>query len=61
VRWPQVFGSAGGANRVADAFGVRGIPATFLIGPDRRILAVDILGKAMLKQVEHLLDRPESP
>jgi hypothetical protein len=47
-------------GRWADAtvpgdYGVRGIPAIFLIGPDGRVLAEDLRGEAILQTVQAAL------
>ena len=55
--WPQVFGEKAGASRMADLFGAGAIPATFLIGPDGRIIAVNLGGKQLADKVRELIDK----
>lgn len=50
VGWLQVFGD-GGAEAAAAAFGVRAIPATFLIGPDGNVIATSFHGSSMRENV----------
>ena len=61
VAWPQVFGEPGGANRLANQYGVSGIPCTYLIGPDGKIVAVDLGGKSLTDDVRKLLERASAP
>ena len=57
--WLHVFGQAGGANAAADAFGVHAIPATFLIGPDGKVLGVNLRGPELGRKLLDIL--PERP
>lgn len=54
IKWPQV-NDDGGANEAARRYGVEGLPSMFIIGPDGRIIAKDLHGKALLKQLERIL------
>ena len=53
---PQAVGKEAGAEQASDAYGVIGIPATFLIGPKGKIKATDLRGPAMEAQVSKVLD-----
>lgn len=55
IDWLQVF-EDGGAAKAADAFGVRAIPATFLIGPDGTVIASGLRGPSMKETVIRHLD-----
>ncbi len=55
IAWPQVFGDKGGSQKVADDFGVYGIPATFLINPEGKLQAKDLYGQTMKEQIEKVL------
>ncbi|BCM90873.1 thiol-disulfide oxidoreductase ResA [Abditibacteriota bacterium] len=44
LSWPQVFDGKGWDGTLAKQYGVRAIPATFLIGRDGKIAAVDVRG-----------------
>lgn len=55
VGWPQVYGEKSGADGAAQRFGVIGLPAIFLVGPDGRIIATDFHGDAIAKTVADAL------
>ncbi|MCP4591449.1 MAG: redoxin domain-containing protein [bacterium] len=61
IAWPQVYGEQGGATRMADAYGASAIPATFLIGPGGKLIAIDLRGQDMVEQVRRLLDQSKAP
>jgi thiol-disulfide isomerase/thioredoxin/protocatechuate 3,4-dioxygenase beta subunit len=48
--WIHVFGDD--AKSIADGYGVKGIPALFLIGPDGKVTATDLYGESVIKTVE---------
>lgn len=50
--WHHVFGRKGGANQAADRYGARAIPFIVLIGPDGRIVAIDLRGSGMKQTIE---------
>jgi peroxiredoxin len=52
VEWHQVNGPKGGAQEAAERFGVIGLPAVFLIGPDGKILASDLREDEIAKAVK---------
>lgn len=54
VPWRQVHNATAG-NDVVEAFKVTSIPATFLVGPDGRILRLELRGKALAKALDQLL------
>ena len=55
MTWHQVFGEAGGAQTAAKRYGVDGVPALFLIGPNGKLIAAGPSGEAMKKKVEQVL------
>lgn len=55
MTWPQYFDGKGWENPIAGKFGITGIPATFLIGKDGKIVATDLRGPALEAQLEKLL------
>ena len=61
VNWHQVFGDAGGADKAKQAFGVEGVPSSFLIAQDGRIISTDLHGNGLIAAVESALKkaRPE--
>lgn len=55
MTWHHVFGEGAGANSAADAFGVIGIPATFLIDRRGRIAEVDLRGPQIRDRIAEVL------
>ena len=53
--WPQIFDGQGGQNKLAQAYGIRSIPATFLLDRDGRIAAKGLRGDALSEKVAELL------
>ncbi|MCB1078263.1 MAG: TlpA family protein disulfide reductase, partial [Verrucomicrobiae bacterium] len=53
--WPQYFDGAGWDNELAKKFGVRSIPATFLIGKDGKLVAANVRGEELGATVKELL------
>jgi peroxiredoxin len=49
--WPQGFDGKGWGNAMAQKFGVKSIPATFLIGKDGKIAATSLRGEDLGKKV----------
>jgi peroxiredoxin len=58
VSWPQAF--IGPDSPVADSYGATAIPATFLVGPDGRIVATDLRGEKVRATVAAALKRDHS-
>jgi thiol-disulfide isomerase/thioredoxin len=54
--WRQIHNASGPADLV-DAFGVRSIPATYLIDPEGTIIRLDLRGKALEETLRQLLKR----
>ena len=55
MTWRQYFDGQGWSNKVAKAWGVRSIPATYLIGPNGKIRAINLRGDDLDKKVGKLL------
>ena len=55
LAWPQCFDGKGWQTELAGKFGIRGIPATFLVGKDGKVLTTDLRGDALDKQLEEQL------
>ena len=55
VAWPQYFDGKGQGNRLAVAYGIDGIPTTYLLGKDGKILGKDLRGDALEKAVKAAL------
>lgn len=52
IPWPQILAEGGERGPLATSYGVAGIPATYLIGPDGKVLAKDLRGRKLLQRVE---------
>ena len=61
MTWPQSFGEAGGANLAAEAFGVTGIPAIFLVDSEGKVAASDLRDEGIMQAVEKALGAPPAP
>lgn len=55
MTWPQFFDGKGWENELAGKFGIKGIPATFLIGKDGTVVATDLRGDALEQALEEHL------
>ena len=56
LTWTQVSDLKFWSNEVAQKYKVQSIPQNFLIGPDGKILAKDLRGEQLIKQLEQLLN-----
>lgn len=54
LTWPQVSDLKGWENAAAKIYGVRGIPASFLIDPAGKIIAKDLRGTALTTELEKI-------
>jgi peroxiredoxin/outer membrane lipoprotein-sorting protein len=61
LTWPQVFDGKGWDSPLVKSYGVRGIPAAFLIGRDGKIAAVDVRGMALEPAVQQALAQTPAP
>ncbi len=61
IRWPQIFGEAGGSKAAVEAYGVNGIPMTFLIDRDGKVVAIDMTGEDVVDRVGRTLGKTASP
>ena len=53
--WPQYFDGKGWENELADKYGIKGIPATFLIGKDGKIAATNLRDQDLENKLVELL------
>jgi thiol-disulfide isomerase/thioredoxin len=53
--WLHTFSPGGFSSSAARLFNVKGIPKTFLVGPDGRIIATDVRGEALASILAHTL------
>lgn len=52
MEWIQVFAEKADKSPLADLYGVSAIPATYLIGPDGKVVARDLRGAELLDAVQ---------
>jgi peroxiredoxin len=52
MNWAQVWAEKADKGPIADLYGVGGIPATFLIGPDGKVVERDLRGEELVEAVE---------
>jgi len=57
MTWPQYFDGKGWQNDLASQYAVNSIPATFLLGPEGKIIAKNLRGAALEDAVENALSR----
>lgn len=57
IPWPQYFDAQGGENELAQRYGIRKIPATFLVGKGGEIVAADLSGEELATAIEKELSR----
>ena len=57
LAWTQVSDMQGWNNEVSTAWGIRSIPANFLVDPNGKIVAKDLRGGALHKKLAELLDK----
>lgn len=53
--WPQYFDGKGWENEIAQQFGIRSIPATFLVGKGGKIIASNLRGPDLEAAIEKAL------
>jgi len=55
MTWPQIFDGQGWQNKLAQAYGISSIPATYLLDKEGKIAAKNLRGEALSKKVAELL------
>jgi thiol-disulfide isomerase/thioredoxin len=55
MEWPQYFDGKGWENKLADQYGIKAIPATFLLDGEGKIIATDLRGPALAAELEKRL------
>ncbi len=61
MTWPQAFGESSGANLAAEAFGVTGIPAIFLLDSEGKVAAADLRDEQIMQEIEKVLGAKPTP
>lgn len=54
ISWPQMSDLKGWNCEAGKIYGIRGIPATILFGPDGTVVAADLRGEALQKKLEEI-------
>lgn len=54
MTWPQYFDGKGWENKLAQQYGIKSIPATFLLDREGRIVAKNLRGDELEKELEFL-------
>lgn len=57
MSWPQIFDGQGWQNKLAQAYGIRSIPATFLLDREGKIIAKGLRGEALSRKVAEALGK----
>jgi thiol-disulfide isomerase/thioredoxin len=55
--WPQFYDGTGWKNPYTTKYGIRGIPAMFLLDREGRVVSMDARGEKLDRQVQALLER----
>ncbi|HQZ29911.1 MAG TPA: TlpA family protein disulfide reductase, partial [Verrucomicrobiales bacterium] len=53
--WPQYFDGKGWENEIAQKYGIRSIPATFLVGKGGKIIGANLRGPELEAAVKKAL------
>lgn len=61
MTWPQIWADGGDKSDLAKLYNVAGIPATFLIGPDGKVVAKDLRGEKLLASVRQHVEALKKP
>lgn len=61
MTWPQIWADGGDKSDLAKLYNVSGIPATFLIGPDGKVVAKDLRGDKLLASVRKQVEAIKTP
>jgi peroxiredoxin len=59
--WPQIWAKGGPESELAKLYAVSAIPATFLIGPDGKVVAKDLRGRKLERAIAELLKQKAAP
>ncbi|MEM6915975.1 MAG: TlpA disulfide reductase family protein [Verrucomicrobiota bacterium] len=52
IEWPHYCDALGSENEIAQRYGIRQIPTTFLVGKGGRIIAADLRGEELVSAIE---------
>jgi peroxiredoxin len=63
LKWPNLFDtdpSDSEKHPIADKYGVHGIPTTFLLDRQGKVVAKDLIGQQLADKIEELLEAKDS-
>ncbi len=60
LNWPQIWAEQADKGPIATQYGVGGIPATFLIGADGKVIERDLRGDQLVQAVASELKKPKT-
>ena len=55
IDWPQIFSDS--TDKITQVYGIRGLPVTVLLGPDGKVIAKGLRGKALADKLRELADQ----
>jgi peroxiredoxin len=55
LTWPQVSDLKGWSNEASQLYSIKAIPQNYLIGPDGKIVAINLKGEQLTKKLQELL------
>ncbi|GAB3338767.1 hypothetical protein GCM10027299_51150 [Larkinella ripae] len=55
IDWPQIFSDS--TDKITRSYAIKGLPVTVLLGPDGRVIAKDLRGKALTDKLRELAAR----
>lgn len=57
INWPQIAAGPSDVNPIAKAYYVSGVPATFLINQEGKVMAKDLRGPALDRYLSQLINQ----
>lgn len=61
MNWTHIHAAGGDQSDLAKLYQVSGIPATFLIGPDGKVVGKDLRGRKLLKKIAEEVQKLKEP
>ncbi len=61
MSWPQIWAEKADKGPLAERYAVGGIPATFLIGPDGKLVGKDLRGEKLIETVRTEIRKLKAP
>jgi thiol-disulfide isomerase/thioredoxin len=57
MTWTQIWAEGASEGKLASLYGVAGVPATFLIGPDGEVVARDLTGSKATRAIDEQMSK----